>query len=152
MALTLFQAAQLGGTFLQFASATSAAQASLDTAAARNYQQQLQINQNRIQAREKANQRERQFETAQASNRALFSYMNRDVGSDRSYAAFLRKQQEIKGQDRSALDFTAFAQQSQLAAQGQESLVEGQIKAKQYAMTGLTAIATGLYRYDLTRT
>lgn len=150
--MDFFTMAQIAGTGLKFASAMNAGQAAQDTAANRMYQQQLQINQNKIQARDKANQRESQFATAQASNRALFSYLNRDIGSDRSYAAFLRKQQETKGEDIAAIQFTSSAQQAQMLAQGQESLVEGQIKAKQYAMSGLTTIATGLYQYDLTRT
>jgi hypothetical protein len=152
MAITLFQAAMLAGTALQASSALSAGRAAQQTAAMRMRQQQIQIEQNRIQARDKANQRERQFETAQASNRAMFAFMNRDLGSDRSYAAFLKRQEEIKGDDRAALDFTATAQQQQMLAQGQQSLVEGQIKAKQYQMSALTSIATGLYQYDLVRT
>ena len=152
MAISFFQGAQLAGTFLKFSSAMNAGRASQDAGAQRNYEQQLQIKQNKIQVRDNANKREAQFQTAQASNRAFFSYLGRDIGDDRSYAAFLRKQYEIKGEDIAALGFTATGQQAQMAAQGQASLVEGQIKAKQYELAGLTGIATGLYQYDLTRT
>ena len=150
--MSFFQVAQVVGMGLKFASAMDAGRASKTAGAQRKYEQDLQIAQNKIQARDNANKREVQFQTAQASNIAMFSFMGRDVGDDRSYAAFLRRQQEIKAQDISALGFTATAQQAQMAAQGQASLVEGQIKAKQYEMAGLTGIATGLYQYDLTRT
>jgi len=152
MPITLFQAAVLAGTALQASSALSAGRAAQQTAAMRMRQQEIQIQQNRIQARDKANQRERQFQTAQSSNRAMFAFMNRDLGSDQSYAAFLKRQQKIKSDDRAALDFTATAQQQQMLAQGQQSLVEGQIKKEQYEMSALTSIATGLYQYDLVRT
>ena len=122
MAVTLFQAAMLASTAFQ-ATLLGAGRAAEQTAAMRMRQQQIQIEQNRIQARDKANQRERQFETAQATNRAMFAFMNRDLGAEEG-VAFLKRQQEVKGDDRAALDFTATAQQ-QMLAQGQQSLVEG---------------------------
>lgn len=149
--MSFFQTMQLVGTGLKFMSAMNASQASLDTAELENYQQQLQIKQNKIQARDNANKRESEFMTAQASNRAFFSYMGRDIDTDRSYAAFLKKQYKTKGEDISALQFTATGEQAQMAAQGRQSLMEGQIKSKQYMLSGLTGVATGLYQYDLTR-
>ena len=95
--MAFFQAMQLVGVGLQFASAMDASRAARDQAAFNVYQQKLQLAQNKIQAREKANIRLSQYETAQASNRALFSFLNRDIGSDRSLKAFFDKQAETVG-------------------------------------------------------
>lgn len=149
--MAFFQAMQIVGMGLKFASAMDAKRAAQDKAAYDQYQQKLQLNQNKIEAREKANIRLAQYETAQASNRAFFSFVNRDVGSDNSLKAFFEKQKDIVGQDVGAVQSMAAMQQGQIRSRIGMIGFEGDVKARSYAMQGLTGLATGLYKYDISR-
>tara|TARA_R100000654_G_scaffold74432_1_gene108779 strand:- start:81 stop:533 length:453 start_codon:yes stop_codon:yes gene_type:complete len=149
--MAFFQAMQLVGVGLQFASAMDASRAARNQAAFNAYQQKLQLAQNKIQAREKANIRLSQYETAQASNRAFFSFLNRDIGSDRSLKAFFDKQAKTVGQDISAIQSQAKMEQSQIRSQIAQTEFEGRVKSRQYMMQGLTGVATGLYKYSVSK-
>ena len=149
--MAFFQAMQLVGMGLQFASAMDAKNAAQDKAAFDQYQQKLQLNQNKIQARQRANVRLAQYETAQASNRAFFSFINRDIGSDRSLKAFFDRQAQTVGEDVQVAQSQAQMEQGQIRARIGQIGFEGEVKAQQYMMQGLTGVATGLYKYSVSK-
>lgn len=142
---------QILGTGLKFSSAMGASRAVQDTAAFDNYQTQLQRNQNRLQAQENSIQRRSQFDAAQASNTAVFAFMNRDVGLDRSLKAFQRKQKEILAQDIKSIEANAFVQDAQLQGQQAMRSYEASIQARDYRQQALMSLATGLYNYNVSK-
>ena len=63
------------------------------------YNKETEAIQNQALATQQANARREEYDLATSANIAQFSAMGRDIGSDRSVAAFLERQKEIVGKD-----------------------------------------------------
>ena len=63
------------------------------------FQMETQKKQNQVTAMQQARARREEYDLATSANLAAFAAQGRDIGADRSVEAFLRKQEEIAGQD-----------------------------------------------------
>ena len=138
---------QMIGTGLSVVSSLGAGKAGADEAAFNRYQYELDAQAKKIEGRQKANLRLRDLASANSSNTALFSFMNRDV-SDRSYRAFMEAQKRIAYEDVESIGSNALRESAKSdalggmeAAKGKASLVAGYTGAA-------SAVVSGLYRYE----
>jgi hypothetical protein len=63
------------------------------------FQMQTQKKENQVTAMQQARARREEYDLATSANLAAFAAQGRDIGADRSVEAFLRRQEEIAGQD-----------------------------------------------------
>ena len=63
------------------------------------FQMQTQKKENQVTAMQQARARREEYDLATSANIAAFAAQGRDIGADRSVEAFLRRQEEIAGQD-----------------------------------------------------
>lgn len=63
------------------------------------YNKETEAIQNQALATQQANARREEYDLATSANIAQFAAMGRDIGSDKSVAAFLERQKEIVGKD-----------------------------------------------------
>ena len=63
------------------------------------FQMQTQKKENQVTAMQQARARREEYDLATSANFAAFAAQGRDIGADRSVEAFLRRQEEIAGQD-----------------------------------------------------
>jgi endonuclease IV len=63
------------------------------------FQMQTQKKENQVTAMQQARARREEYDLATSANLAAFAAQGRDIGADRSVEAFLRRQEEIVGQD-----------------------------------------------------
>ena len=107
---------------------------------------------NQAMARQQANARREEYDLATSANIAAFSAMGRDVGSDRSVAAFLERQKEIVARDTSRID-----QQSEFERLGSKFAQSNErMRGKQAATASLFSavgtLAEGGFRYYQVKT
>lgn len=104
------------------------------------------------EALQRHNDRLEQYRSNLSANLAAFAAQGRDIGGDRSVAAFLERQKQIAADDTARSDFMGAAQAMKLQQQATATRIEG--RAKQVAATvgAFTSLANGLYRYNLTKT
>jgi hypothetical protein len=105
----------------------------------------------KVEAAEKANLRLRDFDSAQASNRAFAAFIGRDPG-DRSMKAFMDRQKEIAYQDAEALESGALIEASQTRRMAAMEGVRGRNAIVESYFNAGSAITTGLYRYHVYKT
>ena len=139
---------QLIGTGLSIVSAIGAGRARANDAEFNRYQYELDAQANLIEGRQKANLRLRNLASANSSNNALFAFMNRDIGSDRSYRPFMEAQKRIAHSDAESIGSNALRS----AAQSQSRAGMEEAKGRASLIAGYTgaasAIVSGLYRYE----
>lgn len=63
------------------------------------FQMQTQKKENQVTAMQQARARREEYDLATSANLAAFAAQGRDIGADRSVEAFLRRQEQIAGQD-----------------------------------------------------
>ena len=139
------------GTGLQVLGAMQGARAARNRAAFEAGQIELQRENNKIQALQKSNQRNEQLRLAESSNNAFFSAMGRDIGSDMSIKAFMKRQAEIAASDVSTIESSAAIEDLQLASRKSMALYEGRATARQYQTQAFASIASGLYKYEVSK-
>lgn len=146
-----FMAIQAIGTTLSVFSSIQSGRIKRSEAEFNRKQLEFKAKMQKVEAAEKANLRLRDFDSAQASNRAFAAFIGRDPG-DRSMKAFMDRQKEIAYQDAEALESGALIEASQtrrMAAmegdRGRNAIVESYFNAG-------SAITTGLYRYHVYKT
>jgi len=146
-----FMAIQTIGTTLSVFSSIQSGRDNRSEAEFNRKQLEFKAKMQKVEAAEKANLRLRDFDSAQASNRAFAAFIGRDPG-DRSMKAFMDRQKEIAYQDAEALESGALIEASQtrrMAAmegeRGRNAIVESYFNAG-------SAITTGLYRYHVYKT
>ena len=105
----------------------------------------------KAEAGERANLRLRDFDSAQASNRAFAAFIGRDP-SDRSMKAFMDRQEEIAYQDVEAIESQALIEASQTRRLAAMEGVRGRNAIVQSYFNAGSAITTGLYRYHVYKT
>lgn len=105
----------------------------------------------KIEAAAQANQRLKEFDSAQAANRAFAAFINRDP-NDRSLRAFMERQKEIAYSDAEAIESTGIIRASQ-----QKQLAQAAGQRAKNALVGSylnagSAIMSGLWRYETVKT
>ena len=114
-------------------------------------QYEFSAKQQELEALERSNIRLREFNSAQSANRAFAAFSNRDP-SDRSLKAFMDRQKEIAYSDVSAIESQALIEASQKRTlAGMESQKARSALTQSFLGAG-SAIASGLYRYELYKT
>ena len=151
MAPNPFMAIQAAGTALSFVSALSQGRAAKREAEFNRQQLEFKSKMQKLEATERANLRLRDFDSAQAQNRAFTAFIGRDP-SDRSMSAFMDRQQEIAYQDAEALESQALIEASQTRRLAAMEGVRGRNAIVQSYFNAGTAITTGLYRYHVYKT
>lgn len=63
------------------------------------FQMETQKKENQIAAMQQARARREEYDLATSANIAAFAAQGRDIGADRSVEAFLKRQEEVVGQD-----------------------------------------------------
>ncbi len=63
------------------------------------FQMETQKKENQVTAMQQARARREEYDLATSANLAAFAAQGRDIGADRSVEAFLRRQEEVVGQD-----------------------------------------------------
>lgn len=102
----------------------------------------------KAQAKQMANARKEEYDSATSSNLALFAAAGRDIGADRSVKAFLDKQKEIVGTDIGRMQTQAQME----ALQGRQRAAAERTSGKAARTASLFAAAetatSGLYKYQ----
>lgn len=109
------------------------------------YEQDRRMND--LETQQRHNDRLAQFDSAQASNEAFFSFAGRD-SSDRSVKAFLARQKEIAYTDVGRSDTQGFARDAQISFQRDMTLARGRAEQQASYMKAGSSIVSGLYKYQ----
>lgn len=99
------------------------------------------------EARARSNRRNEEYQANLSSNIASFAAMGRDVGSDRSVAAFLEKQKETVGEDISRSDRAGAMESRQITAKAAGIRSQGKAARTAGVVGAFTTIAGGTARY-----
>ena len=84
-----------------------------------------------------------------SANLATFAAQGRDIGGDRSVAAFLERQKQIATDDTRRSDFMGAAEAAKLMQQATTERVEGRARQQAATIGAFTSLASGLYNYSL---
>lgn len=84
-----------------------------------------------------------------SANLATFAAQGRDIGGDRSVAAFLERQKQIATDDTRRSDFMGAAQAAKLMQQATAERIEGRARQQAATIGAFTTLASGLYNYSL---
>lgn len=95
------------------------------------------------------NDRLEQYRSNLSANLATFAAQGRDIGGDRSVAAFLERQKQIATDDTRRSDFMGAAQAAKMMQQATAERVEGRARQQAAAIGAFTSLASGLYNYSL---
>ena len=106
---------------------------------------------NKAMSRQRANARREEYNQATAANIAAFS-INRDIGSDRSVEAFLKRQKEIVAQDLSRLDTQAAFESAKYKAAAATEIRRGKNAQRASLFSAIGTLGSGAYQYDQART
>ena len=101
----------------------------------------------KAQALQRHNDRLEVYRSNLSSNIASFAAQGRDVGADRSVAAFLDRQQEIATDDTANSDFMAMMQGMKADSQAAAVRAEGRAALSAGIINGFTTLAGGLNEY-----
>ena len=101
------------------------------------------------QAQQQSNRRLELYRSNMSSNIAQFAASGRDIGADRSVAAFLEKQKEVAASDVSDIQRMGRMQASKLRMQSTTAIMEGFAAEKAGYIAGYTTIASGLYKASM---
>ena len=100
------------------------------------------------EAAQRNNDRMELYRSNLSANIASFAAQGRDVGSDRSVAAFLERQKEIATSDTARSDFMAMMQGLKLQSEAGAVRSEGRASMAAGFIDGFTTIAGGINRYN----
>ena len=106
----------------------------------------------KAEARQRHNDRLEQYRSNMSANIASFAASGRDIGTDRSVAAFLQRQKEIATSDTARSDFMGQAQAAKLTAQAAATRAEGRAAMTAARIGAFTSLASGVYRYNQIKT
>lgn len=101
------------------------------------------------QAQQQSNRRLELYRSNMSSNIAQFAASGRDIGADRSVAAFLEKQKEVAASDVSDIQRMGRLQASKLRMQSTTAIMEGVAAETAGYIAGYTTIASGLYKASM---
>ena len=106
----------------------------------------------KAEARQRSNDRLEQYRSNMSANIASFAASGRDIGTDRSVAAFLERQKEIAASDTARSDFMGQAQAAKLTAEAAATRAEGRAAMTAAKIGAFTSLASGIYRYGQIKT
>lgn len=101
-----------------------------------------------VEAFQRHNDRLEQYRSNLSANIAAFAAMGRDIGGDRSVAAFLEKQREIATDDTRRSDFMGMAQAMKMQQQATAERIEGRARQTAATIGAFSTLASGLYNYQ----
>lgn len=105
----------------------------------------------KAEALQRHNDRLEQYRANLSSNIASFAAMGRDVGSDRSVAAFLERQKQIASSDTTRSDFMGMMESMKLTSQAAAVRAEGRAQQQSAIIGAFTTLGQGLYQYSQVR-
>lgn len=100
------------------------------------------------EALQRHNDRLELYRSNLSANIAAFSAQGRDVGGDRSVAAFLERQKQIASDDTKRSDFMGAAQAAKMQQQATATRIEGRAQQQAATIGAFTSLASGLYSYN----
>lgn len=100
------------------------------------------------EALQRHNDRLDQYRSNLSANIASFAAKGRDVGADRSVAAFLQGQQDIATDDTARSDFMGMMQASKLQSEAAGVRAEGRAAMMSGVIGAFTTMASGLNQYN----
>ena len=139
------------GTGISFVSAIYSGRAARRQAQIEQEQRQFQAKLTKIEAAAAANQRIREFDSAQASNIAFAAFMNRDP-SDRSLKAFMDRQKEVAYTDAEMIESTGLIKATQQRMLADAAGVRGRNALIGSYFDAGSAVTSGLWRYEVYKT
>lgn len=142
-----FAIAQLGMSVVSGIGQIQAGRAQRRAAELTAFRTQTEGELNKAMARQRANARREEYDQATAANIAAFS-VTRDIGSDRSVEAFLRKQKEVVAEDLGRMDTQAAFETAKYEAAAATEIRRGKNIQRASLISGFSTIAQGAYRYD----
>ena len=104
------------------------------------------------EAAQRNNDRMALYRSNLSANIATFAAQGRDIGADRSVAAFLDKQREIAVSDTGRSDFMAMMQGLKLTSQAAATRREGRASLVSGFVDAFTTMATAQNKYGKTKT
>lgn len=146
-----FAAIQAIGTGLSIVSTIAAGRAARQEAEFNRKQLEFQSKMQKTQAAATANQRLRDFDTAESQNNAFFAILSRDP-SDQSLKAFMKRQKEIAYSDVDAIESQGLIESSQTMRLAALQGIRGGNAIVTSFMNAGSALTTGLYRYHIYKT
>ena len=103
-------------------------------------------------ATQQANARREEYDLATSANLAQFAAQGRDIGSDRSVEAFLRRQKEIVGQDIGRIGTQVQMENLKLRPEAAQERLRGSTAYTSSVFSAIGTIGEGIQRYQQTRT
>lgn len=103
------------------------------------------------EAAQRNNDRMALYRSNLSANIATFAAQGRDIGADRSVAAFLDKQREIAVSDTGRSDFMAMMEGLKLTSQAAATRREGRASLVSGFVDGFTTMATAQNQYNKTK-
>lgn len=104
------------------------------------------------EAIQRHNDRLEQYRSNLSANIASFAAKGRDVGQDRSVAAFLERQKEIASSDTTRSDFMGMMESLKASSEAAAVRSEGRAQQTSAMIGAFTTLVGGLYKYQQTRT
>lgn len=105
----------------------------------------------KTEALQRHNDRLAQYKFNTKANIAAFYAAGRDVGSDKSVAAFLSRQKEIASQDAARSDLMGYFEQMKLAQQAATTRIEGRSRRQAANISAITSLVKGASQYNDSR-
>ena len=93
------------------------------------------------------NQRLEQYRYNTKANIAAFAATGRDVGSDRSVAAFLERQKQVATQDTARSDLMGYFEMMKMQQQATATRIEGRARQQAATIAAFTTMAQGIADY-----
>jgi hypothetical protein len=111
------------------------------------------INTDRVRSKAEAlmrhNDRLELYRSNLSANLASFAAQGRDIGGDRSVAAFLERQKQVAVDDTKRSDFMGAAEAAKMMQQATAERIEGRARQQAATIGAFTTLASGLYQYNL---
>ena len=105
----------------------------------------------KVQTLQRHNDRLEQYRYNAKANISAFYATGRDVGSDKSVSAFLRRQRKVVAEDTGRSDLMGFFEQMKLQQQATTIRVEGRARKQAATIGAFTTMAQGIADYSSTR-
>lgn len=144
---TLFMFA--GSTAMSAAGQVAAGNAARKAGELNAYNTETDRVRSKTEALMRHNDRLEQYRSNLSANLATFAAQGRDIGGDRSVAAFLERQKQIATDDTRRSDFMGAAEAAKLMQQATTERVEGRARQQAATIGAFTSLASGLYNYSL---
>lgn len=144
----MFQFLMLAATAVSAAGQMAAGQAAKKAADLNAFNIETDRVRSQTEALQRHNDRLEQYRSNLSANIASFAAMGRDIGADRSVAAFLENQRKIATDDTRRSDFMGAAEAAKMMQQARAERIEGRARQQAATIGAFTTLASGLYNYQ----